>query len=914
MPLEEYAAKRRFANTPEPPPGKTTSTSGSKYFCVQRHDATRLHYDFRLEIDGVLKSWAVPKGPTLDPGVKHFAAHVEDHPVEYGSFEGNIPAGNYGAGSVMLWDRGTFDLVGDTPGADQIARGDLKFKLHGEKLNGEFALVHMKGRGKGNEWLILKKRDAFAAPGWDVEAHAYSVLSGRTQEEIARNLPARESKKKTAGASDRVWESSKPAKRSSRPAASPAPVAASGAAPKRSREKKAAEKRRTDLGKLKGAREAAMPGSIEPMTSTLVTAPPRGEDWLFEIKWDGVRALAFVDHEEVRLQARSGLRCERQYPELAVIPHQLAAQQAVIDGEITVLDPKGVARFHLIQPRIANADPNAVAHLSRSTPVVYFAFDLLYLDGYDLQQVTLAERRKLLEEVVSPGGVLRLSTAFPGAGEELLAAARENGLEGIVAKHATSCYESRRSREWLKIKIVDEQEFVIGGYTEPKGDRSYFGALVLGVYDDGKLRWVGNVGTGFDQKTLASIYKRLEPLVTKECPFAERPVPDRGMTWVKPELVAQVKYTEWTQDQRLRAPVFLGLREDKGSREVHRETAAEAEPEPVAEVEEAQNEELEAGSAPDPKAPPLLPDIKEATLKIGAHTLKFTNLKKVFYPDDGYTKRDVLNYYAAIADLILPHLKDRPLSLKRYPNGIKEQFFFQKDAPESFADWLRTEWIDSDHNGRPIRYVFAEDRAALLYLVNLGCIDHNPTQSRMATLDHPDYVLIDLDPQECPFDLIVEAALLVKRILDRIGLKGYPKTTGGDGMHVYIPLEPIYSFEEARNFAELISRLVVAERRDMFTTPRSVAKRHKNRVYFDYLQIGKSKTIAAPYVLRAYPHAPVATPLEWKEVKPGLLPEQFTIANAVERFAKKGDLFAGVLEKPQHLDEAIMKLDKLFRG
>jgi len=314
----------------------------------------------------------------------------------------------------------------------------------------------------------------------------------------------------------------------------------------------------------------------------------------------------------------------------------------------------------------------------------------------------------------------------------------------------------------------------------------------------------------------------------------------------------------------------------------------------------------------DAGAKPFLADTKEATCKIGAHTLKFTNLKKVFYPAEGYTKRDLLNYYDAVAGLILPHLKDRPLSLKRYPNGINEQFFFQKDAPESFADWLRTEWIDSEHNGRPIRYVFAEDRASLLYLVNLGCIDHNPWMSRMASLDNPDYMLIDLDPQECPFDLIVDAALLVKRILDRIGLTGYPKTTGGDGMHVYIPLQPVYSYEEARTFAELISRLVVAERRDLFTTPRSVAKRQKNRVYFDYLQIGKSKTIAAPYVLRAYPGAPVATPLEWSEVRRGLHPSQFTIANALDRFAAKGDLFAGVLDRPQRLEDALVKLEKLF--
>jgi len=649
-----------------------------------------------------------------------------------------------------------------------------------------------------------------------------------------------------------------------------------------------------------------MPAAIEPMKAALAEQPPRGADWLFEVKWDGVRAIAFIDHEEVRLQSRSGIRCERQYPELAVMHHQIAAGQAVLDGEIAVLDDKGVSRFHLIQPRIANSDPNSVAHLARSTPVVYFVFDLLYLDGYDLRNVALSERRKLLEEVITPNQVLRISEAFPGAGEELLAAAREHGLEGILAKHATSAYESKRSRDWLKIKIVNEQEFVIGGFTEPQGDREYFGALVLGLYDGGDLRWVGNVGTGFDQKLLKSLHDRLKPLVVKKCPFAERPEPYKSMTWVRPELVCQVKYASWTQDRRLRAPVFLGLRNDLKPQEVKRE-----EVEALPSRDHFPSRDQRERSLADEM---FAPTEKEATRQIDAQSLKFTNLNKVYYPDDGYTKRDVLNYYAAIADLILPHLKDRPLSLKRYPDGIKKEFFFQKNAPEAFAPWLRTELIDSDHNHAPIKYVFAQDRASLLYLVNLGCIDHNPWMSRSATLDHPDYVLIDLDPQECPFDMIVEAALLVKRVLDRIGLTGYPKTTGGDGMHVYVPLEPIYSYEEARTFAELIARVAFDEKPELFTTPRTVSKRKQNRVYFDYLQIGKSKTIAAPYVLRAYAGAPVATPLEWSEVTPGLRPGQFHIGNARARFAEKGDLFAGVLQKPQRLEGALGKLEKLLRG
>jgi bifunctional non-homologous end joining protein LigD len=881
MALEEYARKRRFADTPEPAPKPVTppAPSAAPYFCVQRHDASNLHYDFRLEIEGVLKSWAIPKGPTLDPAVRHFAAHVEDHPLEYGDFEGTIPAGNYGAGSVMLWDRGTFELLGDTSGVEQIARGDLKFRLHGEKLNGDFALVRMKGRGKGNEWLILKKRDPFATAGWDVENLAYSVLSGRTQEEIARNLPARQAKRQSAGSTDRTWKSSRPAKRGG----PKTDTLASAAPASRSKKKK------HDLAGLKGATLAEMPASITPMQAGLAGRPPRGDEWLFEVKWDGVRAIAFVEGEQVRLQSRSGIRCERQYPELATLHHYVAARSTILDGEIAVLDPQGISRFHLIQSRISNSDPKAIAHLVRSTPVIYFAFDLLYLDGYDLRQVALSDRKRLLAEILTPSAGFRVSESFAGIGEEMLDAARATGLEGIIAKRAGSAYESRRSRDWLKIKIVGEQEFLICGFNE--GERDYFGALILGFWDEGALAWAGNVGTGFDQKTMRDLRRLLDPLVTPRSPFREPPPVPRA-TWVKPELVCAVKFSNWTTDNRLRAPVYLGLRNDVDPDQVRRE-----EPDPAAE----ENRE------------PIPAKVNDASISVNGRTLKLTNLNKVFYPDDGYTKRDILRYYDTVAHLILPHLKDRPLSLKRYPNGIKEEFFFQKNSPESFPAWLRMEEIYSEHNEAPTRFVFAEDRASLLYLVNLGCIDHNPWMSRSPTLDHPDFVLIDLDPQECPFDLIVDAALMVKEALDAVGLAGYPKTTGGDGLHIYVPLETVYTYDESRTFAELIARLVIDRHPRLFTTPRSVAKRQKNRVYFDYLQNGRSKTIAAPYVLRAYPGAPVATPLEWIEVKRALHPSQFTLANTPSRFEAKGDLFSGVLTHPQRLEDALLKLEPLFR-
>jgi bifunctional non-homologous end joining protein LigD len=523
--------------------------------------------------------------------------------------------------------------------------------------------------------------------------------------------------------------------------------------------------------------------------------------------------------------------------------------------------------------------------LARSRPVTYFAFDLLYLDGYDLRRVPLIDRKRALEAILTPTDVLRYSEHFAGAGQQMLEAAGETGVEGILAKRANSFYEPRRSREWLKLKVVSQQEFLICGFTE--GERDYFSSLVLGYHENGRLLWAGNVGTGFDQKMLANIYRRLEPLIVPRSPFAETPKMLRHAIWVRPELVCMIRFTNWTQDNRLRAPVFLGLRADADPKEVFREKPEQ----------------------PQERRKVLLSDSKdEASLRIDDKPLKFTNLNKVFYPEEGYTKRDVLNYYDAVADLILPYLKDRPLSLKRYPNGIHEEFFFQKDVPQSFASWLRTELIDSEERRGKIRYVFAEDRASLLYLVNLACIDHNPWMSRFPDLDHPDFILIDLDPQECSFDRIVEAAQLVRKKLDAIGLEGCPKTTGGDGLHIYIPVEPVYTYEEVRSFAEILARLLTAERPDLFTTPRSVSRREKGKVYFDYLQNAKSKTISAPYVLRAYPGAPVATPLRWEEVKEGLLPTDFTIRNAVDRFMETGDLFAPVLTNLQTIEEPLEKM------
>jgi bifunctional non-homologous end joining protein LigD len=745
----------------------------------------------------------------------------------------------------MLWDRGTYEVLGEATADQQIARGDFKFRLTGEKLSGEFALVRMK-RGKGNEWLLIKKRDASAEQGWDPEDYSHSVITGRAQEEIARGLqpveaPTPASKRKTQAAAA--------------PAAKPS-----------------------------AKRAAEMPRIIAPMLAELGKGdPPASGDWIYEIKWDGVRAICFIDNGSLRMVSRNANAMEKQYPELAILPHQARARQAILDGEIAALDAHGRPSFELLQSRINVADASSIARLSRNTPVVFIAFDLLYLDGEDLRQRPLIERKKLLKDVLKPNELVRYSEHFTGNGAEILEAVRQQGLEGVVAKRPDSVYESRRSSSWVKWKDNDTASLVICGFTPGEGSRSgenLFGALVLGIYDRGKLKWAGNVGTGFDRKKLEMVYAKLAPLITSDSPFGSEKGLPRKVTWTRPELVCEVKYANWTEDGKLRAPVFMGLRPDIEPAECVRESGTPA------------------------RTPLLDASAKEATVTVEGHALKFTHLDKVFYAKDGYCKRDLLNYYDAVAPLILPYLKDRPLSLKRYPNGIDEPYFFQKQVAPTFPKWLRTAVAQK------IRYVIGEDRATLLFLVNLGCIDHNPWMSRIGSLKHPDYLLIDLDPQECSYEKIVEAALWVRGKLDKAELESFPKTTGGDGMHVFVPLEPRYTYEQVRSFAEVLATIGATERPDLFTTPRSVARREKGKVYFDWQQIAEGKTIAAPYVLRAYAGAPVATPLTWREVTPRLRPEQFHLGNALARFDRVGDLFEGVLKRPQRLESAIEALSQ----
>jgi bifunctional non-homologous end joining protein LigD len=651
-----------------------------------------------------------------------------------------------------------------------------------------------------------------------------------------------------------------------------------------------------DISSTEGAVRADMPAALEPMLATLGNSVPSGSDWLYEVKWDGYRALCFVEGGKVRMVSRRGTKLDKQFAAVAsALAQSVKADTALIDGEVVALDENGNPSFQHLQNLTGFGTKPALKGMAPPN-LNFFAFDLLYLNGYDLRKAALIDRRQLLMSILLPSEVVRYSEHFIGKGDELLKAVRAKGLEGIIAKQVQSRYESKRSANWIKIKVTCQQDFVICGYI--LGEREPFGALVLGYYNNKKLVYAGNVGSGFTQQSLKAMGEKIKPLIIKKPVLSDVPREIGEVTWLKPELICAVKFTSWTKDDRLRAPVFLGLRTEVALEEVVRETGLIGDSLLVEEAEQPSKQEV------------LLPaDKAEIALDIDEHWLKFTNLNKVFYPADGYTKRDVINFYAAVADLLVPHLQGRPLSLKRYPNGINQDYFFQKDA-SGFPDWLHREELADDEESKT--RVICDDKASLLYLANLGCIDQNPYMSRLGTLEHPDFILIDLDPYHCGYDRIVEAAQLVREKLRLIGLTGYPKTTGGNGMHIYVPVEPIYSSTQTRQFAEILAGWVAAERPDLFTTPRMVSAREKGKVYFDYLQNASGKTISAPYVLRAHPGAPVATPLKWDEVVPGLKPQQFHIANVLRRFERVGDLFAGVLSKPQELGPAIEKLSKVM--
>jgi bifunctional non-homologous end joining protein LigD len=771
--LREYRKKRDPNATPEP----FGSKGGGKepIFVVQRHDARRLHYDFRLERDGALASWAVPKGVPLEPGQRALAVHVEDHPLDYADFEGEIPKGNYGAGTVEIWDRGTYELL------EEKKDGGLTVRLHGERLQGTWTLVPAKLDGNPKNWLILRKR-----------------------EEAASQQPR-------------------------------------------------------------------SPRRYKPMLTTLARELPRGDDWLYEVKWDGYRAIAYVHGGEAQFLSRNDNDLTQRFPTVQrALERAVKTPDCVLDGEICALDEQGRATFSAMQ----QGRPD--------TRYIFVLFDVLEVEGKPLIDLPLVERRERLAELLDRRKAdIQISEAFED-GPGLLAVAEEQGYEGVVAKRPDSRYEpGRRTSQWLKIKTHNRQEFVIVGYTKGQGRRSgRFGSLVLGTYESGELRYVGNVGTGFTDTEIEGLLAKLKPLERPDSPFGEVPkmpkVRKGDVVWVEPQLVAEVEFVEWTHDGHLRAPSFQGLRVDKAPEQVHREE-------------------------------PLPNEIRK-----GKRVLRLSNLDKLFWPEEGITKGDLIRYYRDVAPVLVPHLKGRPFTMKRYPDGWKGKFFFQKDAPSHMPDWIKRAEIavttrDSPRQRRRIQAPIVDDELGLLWMINMACIDCNTWYSRIDKPERPDFVLFDLDPSpDVGFPETVQVALLVKQALDALGLVSFAKTSGSEGIHVLVPIDRRSTYGDTRRFAEIVAGAIARAHPRLATTEWTKAKRRG--VLIDANQNGEGKTIASVYSVRPKPGAPVSTPLRWEEVDESLDPGAFTMDAVLERVNADGDLFEGVLTTKQSLSQALKAL------
>jgi bifunctional non-homologous end joining protein LigD len=834
--LEAYRKKRDPERTPEPFGGRLFPASG-RLFVVQKHAARRLHYDLRLEMDGVLKSWAVPKGPSVHAEEKRLAVHVEDHPVEYADFEGVIAPGNYGAGSVIVWDRGWYRSAKPEDPLEQLRRGKLEVELFGYKLRGRWTLARMSGRDK--EWLLLKKADGAAGSQELTDRYPQSIVSGLTVEEIA------DVQGRLASIRQHV--------------------------------------------EALGAPRREVAARTQPfMLATLSDRPPADKGWLFEIKFDGVRVLAARRGERVELYGRSGQMITGRYPDLTQALLALPVEHFVIDGEIVALDEGGRPSFQRLQPRMHLTNPRDIEGAAARIPIEGVFFDCLDLDGYDLRRLPLTTRKACLRLLLPPLGPVHCVDHVVGHGQAFLEAADEQRLEGIVAKRASSAYAGSRSRDWLKIKCHRRQEFVIGGYTDPQGSRGHFGALHIGLYDNGRLVCVSKVGTGFDQAALKNIWEKLQPLARATPPFDAGAIPKgRGHHWVEPRLVCDVRFSDWTEDGGIRHPAFMGLRSDKRPEECRREV------ELVPPLEET----------PALAAPPPPPPREEERV------VKLTNLKKVFWPAEGYTKGDMVAYYERVAPLLLPYLRDRPIVLTRYPDGITGKSFFQKDAPEFAPAWVRTERVYSKDAEREIDYFVVDDVASLRYVANSASIPLHLWASRLGTLERPDWLVLDLDPKGAPFTDVVKVARALHRILDDLELPSYPKTSGATGLHILLPLGAHYTYEQVRTFARLLAVLGVEAEPEISTIARPLRARG-GKVYIDFGQNGHGQTIVAPFSLRPLPGAPASCPLLWSEVTARLDPARFTMTTLPKRFDKMADPLLPVLTGTIDMAAAVARIEK----
>ncbi|QXU43227.1 DNA ligase D [Pedobacter sp. D749] len=897
MSLKKYVSKRDFSKTTEPKSGKS-SDRNKLHFVIQKHDASRLHYDFRLEMEGVLKSWAVPKGPSTDPKTKRLAMMVEDHPYDYKDFEGIIPQGEYGGGTVIVWDEGTYEPIEAIKGKKaqekhllkQLNEGSLKIKLNGEKLHGEFALVKTHGMGE-NGWLLIKHKDDYASTK-DITKEDKSVLSGKTIEKMEKT-------------SDKVWKAGKEQK---------IKPENKNPGPKVKKETKpVGDDKSIDVKAiLKKAPKSAMPKNIKPMLATLVDEPFDDPNWQYEVKWDGYRALAFVNKGKVELFSRNNKSFNEKFYPIYDLLNEWKIN-AVLDGEILVLNDKGISNFGSLQNWRSEADGE----------LVFYVFDILWYEGKNLMELPLDERQAILNDVLpTDDDRVRLGKVFKASGVDFFDAAQRMGLEGIIAKKTDSTYgPDRRSKEWLKIKVHKRQEVVIAGFTKNADTSKSFSSLLLGVYEKGKLQYVGKVGTGFSDKLQKTMMEQFKPIIVDKSPFESipdvnkpsrfRPNPPKAKaTWLKPELVCEVAFTEVTDDGVFRHPSFQGMRVDKKATEVVREV--EMPVEKIIDETKERSPHEQAIKAPEGKKPKTLLNPKDETQvrKIKGHELKFTNLSKIYWPEDKVTKRDMFNYYYQVAEYILPYLKDRPQSLNRFPGGIHGPSFYQKDVKGKAPDWVETFPYETSE-GEKKEYLVGTDEASLLWMASLGCIEMNPWFSRVKSPDHPDYCVIDLDPDKQTFDQVVEAALETKKVLDAIDVPSYCKTSGSTGMHIYIPLNAKYDYDQSQMFAKIIVSLVHKQIPDYTSLERMVAAR-KGKMYLDFLQNRPGATIAGPYSLRPKVGATVSMPLHWDEVKPGLKMKDFNIFNAIDRLKVEGDLFKGVLGKGIDLKKAINKAKSVF--
>jgi bifunctional non-homologous end joining protein LigD len=813
--LDRYRRMRDRERTPEPVgPARGEAAAPAqapRLFVVQKHAARRLHWDFRLELGGTLRSWAVPKGPSADPADKRMAVEVEDHPIEYADFEGNIPAGNYGAGAVIVWDRGTWLPIGDPEAG--LARGNLKFRLDGYKLHGEWALVRTRrGQGGKQEWLLLKHKDAFVdARGTDAYPQA-SVLSGRTVEQVGAHTSA-------------------------------------------------AEEAIAEAARLGAKRRRLAVSDEKPMLAELRDAPFSSDDWLFELKYDGYRLVGRRDGSAASLRYRSGADATALWPEVVKALETLPVDDVVLDGELVVMGPEGRPSFQGLQGRAQLGRPADVAVASIRTPATWFVFDVLALGGMDLRPLPLRDRKRLLAKLLPSLGPIRYADHVEARGEDLFREVEARGLEGVVAKKADAPYRSGRSAEWVKIRVAHRGDFAVVGFTAPRGGRTRFGALHLAVHDGERFVYAGSVGTGFSERQLDAFHARLAPRARRDPPCDGLVPKGRGNTWVEPELVVEVSYHEWTREGLLRLPVFERVRDDKRPEEAVRE----------------------GGAADEPPAPR-----PAAAAASGKRVVQVSNPDKIYFPGEGITKGELVAYHREIAPFFLPWLKDRPIVLTRFPDGIDGKSFFQKDAPKWRPEWMRTVRVHSDDADRDLDHFLVDDADGLAWIVNMGTIPIHVWSSRADALEKPDWCIVDLDPKEAPFADVVLLARAVHALCEKIGLPSYPKTTGQRGLHVLVPLGGQLTHAQSRTLAELLARAVEARHPDVSTTARQLSARG-GKVYLDFLQNGYGKTIVAPYAVRPRPGAPVSMPLRWSEVNGKLDPSKFTIRNARARLDKLGE-------------------------